>query len=66
LESLFGCATRVRERWEQDDMTGEVRFYDYKPFPDMDWVEFSAYFVRGSLKHLEQIAPTPSRQEPTP
>ena len=48
---LFGCATRVNERWEPVAMTGEVVFYagDF---------EFSAYFVGGNLKHLETLQAT--------
>lgn len=50
FESLFGCAVRVRRRWERCDMTGEVCFYT--SMADKNWVEFSAYFVAGQLKHL--------------
>ena len=45
---LFGCATRVNERWEPVALTGEVVFYSGD-------FEFSAYFVRGELKHLETL-----------
>ena len=45
---LFGCATRVNERWERVALTGEIVFYSGD-------FEFSAYFVRGELKHLEML-----------
>lgn len=48
LARLFGCATRVNERWEPVALTGEVVFYSGD-------FEFSAYFVRGKLKHLETL-----------
>jgi hypothetical protein len=59
LEAIFGCATRVNQRLCQvTDFTGEIQFYgtsvDGKWTPE-NWTEFSAYFVGGSLKHLEVI-----------
>lgn len=52
LKGLIGCMTRTSPRWQQELLTGEVRFYD----GNADWwVEFSAYFVRGQLKQLEII-----------
>jgi hypothetical protein len=54
LMRLAGCQTRVNKRWAACDMTGEVCFYDDTGGV---WYEFSAYFVRGQLKHLEQTSP---------
>lgn len=45
---------RDNKRWEHISLTGEIRFYDYSD--GGDWVEFSAYYVNGELKHLEPIA----------
>lgn len=53
LFRLRGRATRVNERWERvPDFTGEIYFYG-----DGEW---SAYFVRGELKHMENLAPSTS------
>jgi hypothetical protein len=57
LFRLIGCQTRVNDRWEPDAMTGEVRFYTDR---GDDWIEFSAYFVHGTLKHLHTISGEPS------
>lgn len=66
LDALLGCATRVNERWERDQQTGEIRFYHY--FSDRGtMIDFSAYFVKGQLKHMETIsdgaAPTDEAKE---
>jgi hypothetical protein len=54
---LGGHMDRVSQEWvHQGDFTGEVRFYN-------DEWEFSAYFVRGLLEHLEAIE-TPDRAGP--
>ena len=44
---------RVSAGWEPITMTGEVRFY--APEEHDQWIEFSTYFVKGMLKHLETI-----------
>ena len=54
---LFGCATRVNERWEPVALTGEIVFY-------ADDYEFSAYFVGGTLKHLETLQAPNARHKP--
>nr|MCU0973836.1 hypothetical protein [Burkholderiales bacterium] len=54
---IVGCMARVNERWiQEDDFTGEVRFYGSRTPLGTEW-DFSAYFVKGKLRHLEQIAP---------
>ena len=70
LAALFGCMTRVNERWVQDDMTGEVRFYTYfgdandkQPISER-WIEFSAYFASGQLKQLETISDGTKKDQP--
>lgn len=57
LLQLGGCCAKVNRRWEFEPMTGEVRFYDMleKPHSKSGWIEFSAYFVNGALKHLELL-----------
>lgn len=54
---LFGCATRVNERWAFEPMTGEICFHASKTgnYQDGSWVEFSAYFVDGKLRELHVI-----------
>lgn len=56
LNRIRGMATRVNHRDVRCTMTGEVRFYTSK---DGDWgrgwIEISAYFVNGQIKHLEVI-----------
>lgn len=59
---LAGMATRVNERWVRCDMTGELRFYGAWDKQLETRVEFSAYFVKGELKHMEPI----SLPEPEP
>ncbi len=64
LDSLIGCMTRVNERPVRQDLTGEIRFYDFhKNFKG--WVEFSAYFVNGMLKDLHTVECREAEQEPT-
>ena len=48
---------RDNERWEHDAMTGEIVFTAYPGdvFKEENRVTFSAYFVRGELKHLEHL-----------
>jgi hypothetical protein len=61
LERMFGCMTRVNQRWVRDEMTGEVCFYTSSGDRDNDqWIEFSCYFVKGALKHLEVLSPCPA------
>jgi hypothetical protein len=55
LMALFGAMTRVNKRWEPCDMTGEIRFYTGDN--QKQWVEFSAYMVKGKLHTLVQISP---------
>ena len=53
VDRVMGCCSPVNKRWEPEPMTGEVRFYESSG--KWDWLEFSAYFVKGQLKHLETI-----------
>jgi hypothetical protein len=56
LMRLCGMMARVNQRWQQvDNFTGEVCFYgSFRP-DWSDWIEWSAYFVRGKLKHIELL-----------
>lgn len=61
LLRLFGMATRVNKRWEQEsEFTGEIRFYESV---GEAWVEFSAYFLRGNLQQLNLIADERSQKQ---
>jgi hypothetical protein len=40
------------------DFIGEVRFYTSWKAKSIDWLEWSAYFVRGSLRELHLIRQT--------
>jgi hypothetical protein len=45
-------------RWAQvENYTGEIRFYRHLDKEYKTWEEFSAYFIKGQLKHLESIDP---------
>lgn len=48
---------RDNKRWEPVTLTGEVRFYEFIAGApgDANWIEFSAYYVKGALKHIETI-----------
>lgn len=49
LDSLFGCMTRVNERWEAEPYTGAMEFYtDHAG----RWLEFSALFKDGRIAGL--------------
>lgn len=48
LARLRGMLARVRKHWEPCRFTGEIVFY-------ANDFEYSAYFVRGQLKHLEDL-----------
>ena len=63
LDGLVGCRTRINIRWEPCPVTGEIRFYDWRQGETPDWIEFSSYFVNGTLKELHQIAPNPQLLE---
>lgn len=58
LDALVGCMTRVSKNWEPCAMTGEIRFY--ASATPKQWVEFSAYMVKGKLHTLVQISPEPA------
>jgi len=78
LDAFCGCMTRVNTRWEQVNITGEIRFYTlYKIEHDKmingtnsldGWLEWSAYFVDGKLQQLHLLenrapeTPTPSSE----
>ncbi|HYE20961.1 MAG TPA: hypothetical protein VEA69_21120 [Tepidisphaeraceae bacterium] len=53
LGRLMGMATPVNHRWEPEPFTGEIVFYGTTP-GGVEF-EYSAYFVRGQLKHLEPL-----------
>lgn len=62
--SFVGCATRVNSRWEKVKLTGEIRFYAICEIKDGKlvnastggrWMEWSAYFVDGTLNQLHLV-----------
>lgn len=52
---LVGMLTRVNRRWEPLELTGEVCFYGSMRDDWKNWIEWSAYFVRGQLKELHLL-----------
>ncbi len=51
-----GIFTRTKPRWVPvKNLTGEIRFYEALGEYSTGWIEFSAYFVKGKIKHLELI-----------
>lgn len=65
---FIGCMTPVNKRWVPcADFTGEIEFYTgwpEKPGYDSGWLEFSAYFVDGAIKHLHVLTNTPPKAKP--
>lgn len=66
---LAGCMYRVNKHWVKvGDFTGEIKFYTFpsellgkKPdYAGGEWLEFSAYFVRGEMQQLELLTYKPS------
>lgn len=55
LHSLLGCMTRVNKSWEPCALTNEIRFYAL--LGNEQWIEFSAYMVKGKLHTLVQTSP---------
>jgi len=65
MEVFRKAIARVNHRWEQvADFTGEIRFYSIVKTVDgrvvnadsgEGWLEWSAYFTKGKLRHLELI-----------
>ena len=63
--AFMGIMTRVNQRWEQVNVTGEIRFYttyrivDGKMVDtersDGGWLEWSAYFVNGKLNQVHLV-----------
>jgi len=52
LAALVGLMTPINERWEKENFTGEIRFYDFLIDPkekQSGWIEFSALFKHGVL-----------------
>lgn len=45
---------RDNPRWEQEPITGEIRFYTSRG--NGAWIEFSAYFAEGKMRELHVIA----------
>ena len=56
IERMFGCMTRINQRWEEESYTGEILFYTHLDKEYKRWVEFSAYFTRGKLQILNVIS----------
>lgn len=55
---LGGYIKESNHRWVQvENYTGEIRFYRHLDKEYKVWEEFSAYFIKGQLKHLESIDP---------
>ena len=54
LARIVGMMTRVNQRWESVNFTGEICFYDFWE-GEKGWIEFSAYFVNGKLNQLHLI-----------
>lgn len=53
--SLRGMCARVRQRWVREEaLTGEICFSHWDSNTNAA-TTFSAYFVRGDLKHLETL-----------
>jgi hypothetical protein len=70
LMRFAGCMTRINKHLVNEDFTGEIRFYTPavpfdKDIEDCGWIEFSAYFVGGLLKHLEFIENIASSPQPS-
>ena len=64
LLAWAGCGTRVNQKWEQVNITGEICFYTMYGVEDgrmknvtsrNGWVEWSAYFVNGKLNQLNLV-----------
>lgn len=55
--SLFGgYIEKFNVQWiPLQDFTGEIRFYRNIDEEYKKWEEFSSYFIKGQLKHLEPI-----------
>ena len=51
--------SRINHRWEECRITGEIRFYTHTDSSDIvgSWIEYSAYFSKGQLIHIEQVTP---------
>lgn len=56
-----GMLTRGNKQWEQCfGFTGEILFYDVVDREhNTGWIEFSAYFVAGTLKELHCVVHRP-------
>ena len=58
---LGGRLNHFNYRWEQlEGFTGEIVFYRNLDKEYKIWEEYSAYFVKGKLMHLEPIGDTAS------
>ncbi len=64
LLRICGMLSRVNKRWEAELITGEIVFYG--SLPDETWVEFSAYFVDGTIKYLHVLEPVPCEEPKQP
>lgn len=72
LDRLRGMHAKVNQRWEPIvDFTGEVVFYSQASAVGKEddgrknsgWIEFSAYFIKGQMKHLELLEYTEPTKE---
>lgn len=61
LLALCGIAAKVNRRWvAMPEFIGEIVFYSFASELDgsetqLGWVELSAYFVHGKIKHFELL-----------
>ena len=65
MDALLGCMTRANKRWEQVNLTGEIRFDTIYSLDDDGkmtndnsrdgWVEWSSYFVDGKLNQMHLV-----------
>ena len=53
---LAGCMTRQDSKWAEENLTGEINFYAFKPIKGIHWIEFSAKFIDGKVKELRLVA----------
>jgi len=55
ISRIFGCMSRINQRLEKDNFTGEIRFYTHLDKDYKYWVEYSAYFTNGQLQILNVV-----------
>lgn len=52
---IIGMCTRVNQRWEPSNWTGEMRCYDFNDEHGQGWVEWKITFVDGKVHRCELI-----------